>query len=393
MRPGRIVASVRVTATHNHSAPVTGELTGAGWMREGIDSVEPYMAMVTELLAGAAREAATALVPVSVGHGRGVSPLAVNRRVGLPGGGIRVGHAWDGPVDHTVRVARLDDADGHAAATVVHYSAHPTILAGGNRYITAEYPGQVRRVVEAALGGRCLFLQGTPGDIGPVETFVDDLEAAHRLGMMLGHDAAGAALRSSADPHRQRVAESQDPSTWLAFYEYEPPPPTDATVRVVSRTATMPVRPDLGDPAELRRLHASLRAELEDALDRRASAFDIRELRVRTKGASMRAERAEALAGVESYPLEVHGTRIGPLAFIGVPLEPFIELGLAIEARSPFATTFVSGYTNGYRNYLPTEAEFARGGYEVDIASFRPEAAGIFVETAVAVLRELADGV
>jgi hypothetical protein len=389
---GTDAAAVRVTATHNHSAPVTGELTGAGWMREGIGTVEPYMTMVTELVAGAAREARTALAPVSIGQGRGVSPLAVNRRFGLPGGGIRVGHAWDGPVDHTVRVARLDDADGRAVATIAHYSAHPTILAGGNRHITAEYPGEVRRTVEAALGGRCLFLQGTPGDIGPVETFVDDLEAAHRLGRMLGHDAAATALRSSADPHRQRVAENQDPSTWLAFYEYEPAPATDTTVRVLSRIATMPVRPDLGDPAELRRQHASLRAELEDALDRGADAFDIRELRVRTKGASMRAERAEALAGMESYPLEVHGMRIGPLAFIGVPLEPFIELGLAVEARSPFPMTFVSGYTNGYRNYLPTEAEFDRGGYEVDIAAFRPEAAGIFVETAVTVLHELADG-
>jgi neutral ceramidase len=382
--------AVRVTATHNHSAPVTGELTGAGWMREGMASVEPYMTMVTELLAGAAREARSALVPVSVGHGRGASPLAVNRRVSLPGGGIRVGHAWEGPVDHTVRVARLDDAEGRAVATVAHYSAHPTILAGGNRSISAEYPGHVRRVVESALGGRCLFLQGTPGDVGPIETFVDELDAAHRLGSMLGHDAAGAAMRSSADPHRQRVAESQDPSTWLAFYEYEPPPPSDTTVRIASRIAEMPVRPDLGDPAELRRLHADLRAQLEAALDRRADAFEIRELRVRTKGASMRAERAEALAGLAHYPMEVHGTRIGPLAFVGVPLEPFIELGLAIEERSPFPMTFVSGYTNGYRNYLPTEAEFARGGYEVEIAAFRPESASIFVESAVALLRDLA---
>jgi hypothetical protein len=385
------VGHVRVTATHNHSAPVTGELTGAGWMRQGIESVQPYMAMVTEMLAGAAREARNRLAPVTVGHGRGASPLAVNRRVGLPGGGIRVGHAWDGPVDHTVRVARLDAADGNAAATIAHYSAHPTILAGGNRHITAEYPGEVRRVVESALGGRCLFLQGTPGDIGPIETFVDELDAAHRLGAMLGHDAAGAALRSSADPHRQRVAESQDPSTWLAFYEYEPPPASDATVRVVTRTAKMPVRSDLGDPVALRRDHAVLRTQLESALQRGADAFSIRELRVRTKGASMRAERAEALAGQQHYPLEVHGTRVGPLAFVGVPLEPFIELGLAIEARSPFAMTFVSGYTNGYRNYLPTEAEFARGGYEVDIAAFRPEAAGIFVETAVEVLLDLAN--
>ena len=93
----------------------------------------------------------------------------------------------------------------------------------------------------------------------------------------------------------------------------------------------------------------------------------------------------------EHYALEVHGTRIGPLAFVGVPLEPFIELGLAVEARSPFPMTFVSGYTNGYRNYLPTEDEFARGGYEVDIAAFRPDAARIYIDTAADVLSDLSD--
>ena len=382
--------AVRVTATHSHSAPVTGELTGAGWMRDGLDSVEPYMSMVTERLAVAARDAWGRLEPVRVGHARGTSRLAVNRRVGLPGGGIRVGHAWDRPVDHTVRVARLDGTSGDPVATIVHYSAHPTILAGGNRYINPEYPGPVRQVVEAELGGRCLFLQGTPGDIGPVETFVDDVEPYHRLGAMLGHDAASTGLRASADPHQQRVAVSQDPSTWLAFYEYDDPPPQDTTLRVERRIVQMPVRPDIGDALGWRGQQASLLAELEAAIDRRADALEIRELRVRTKGASMRAERAEALADKTHYAMEVHGLRIGPLAFIGVPLEPFIELGLAVEAASTLPMTFVSGYTNGYRNYLPTAAEWARGGYEVDICSFTPEAADLFVRTASEVLRALA---
>lgn len=383
--------AVRVTATHNHSAPVTGELTGAGWMRDGLDSVAPYMATVTEQLAGAAREARHALRPVTIGHGLGSSPLGVNRRVGLPDGRIRVGHAWDGPVDHGVRVARLDAADDDPVATIVHYSAHPTITAGGNRYVHPEYPGPVRQVVERAVGGRCVFLQGTPGDIGPVETFVDELEPYHRLGAMLGHDAAATAIRASADPHRQRVAADQDPSTWLAFYEYAPPPVTDTTLRVERRVLPMPVRADVGDPAELRARHAALQADLWRAVERGASPFEIRELRVQTKGVSMRAERAEALAGMTHFPLEVHGTRIGPLAFIGVPLEPFIELGRAIETASPFAMTFVSGYTNGYRNYLPTAAEWHRGGYEVDISAFGPEAGELFVAAAVDLLRSLVD--
>ncbi len=385
-------AAVRVTATHSHSAPVTGELTGSGWMRDGLDLIDPYMAMVTAQVAGAAREAQLGLRSVQVGHGRGSSPLAVNRRVDLPGGGIRVGHAWDRPVDHTLRIGRLDTPAGDAVATIVHYSAHPTIVAGGNRHIHAEYPGPLRRVVESAVGGRCLFLQGTPGDIGPVETFVDDLEPYHRLGSMIGHDAASAATRSSARPHRQRVAESQDPSTWLAFYEYEPMPPNDTTLRVSRRIVDAPVRREgVGDAGAWRAEQANLRGRLLSAIDRGADPFEIRELRVQTKGASMRAERAEALAGRVTFPLEIHGLRIGPLALIGVPVEPFLGLGLAIEDRSPFPMTMVSGYTNGYRNYLPTIDEWERGGYEVDSCSFEPEVANLFVETAVDLLRELAE--
>lgn len=385
-------AAVRITATHTHSGPVTGEVTGFSWMFDGLDAVAPYVAMVTEQLAGAAREALARLEPVTIGHGTGSSPLAINRRVDMPGGGVRVGHNPSGPVDHRVRVARLDGASGSPVATIVHYSAHPTILAGGNLHVSPDYPGPVREVVERSLGGHCLFLQGTPGDIGPVETFVSELEPYRRLGTMLGHDAAAVASRSTARVTRQQVAPEQGPSSWLALYEYEPTPPGDRTLGVASRIVPFPIRPDLGDPATLRREAGELREELRRALELKADPFEVRELRVRTKGVAMRAERAEALAGLDTYPLELHGVRIGQLAFIGVPLEPFIELGQAIAEASPFEQTFVSGYTNGYRNYLPTVDEWSRRGYEVDICAFRPEAATIFVDAGVAMLRELAGG-
>ena len=265
--------AVRVTATHNHSAPSPGSSRARGWMREGLDAVEPYMAMVTEQLAGAARDGLGALEPVTVGHGTGTSPLAVNRRADMPGGGVRVGHNWDGPVDHSVRVARLDGASGAPVATIVHYSAHPTILAGGNHYVTPEYPGPARRTVEESLGGHCLFLQGTPGDIGTVETFVDELEPYRRLGAMLGHDAAAVASRSTGRLRRQRLAQEHDPSSWLARFEYEPQPPSDETLRVASRIVMMPVRPDLGDPVALRREATARRAELRAAIERRADAL------------------------------------------------------------------------------------------------------------------------
>ena len=172
---------------------------------------------------------------MTIGYGTGTSPLAVNRRADMPGGGVRVAHNWDGPVDHSVRVARLDGDSGAPVATIVHYSAHPTILAGGNHYITPDYPGPARRTVEESLGGHCLFLQGTPGDIGTVETFVDELEPYRRLGTMLGHDAAAVASRSTGRLRRQRLAAEHDPSSWLARFEYEPQPPSDDTLRFASR--------------------------------------------------------------------------------------------------------------------------------------------------------------
>ncbi len=383
------VSHVRVTATHTHAAPVTSEVSGSGWMTEGLEHIDAYMTVATDKIAGAAREARSRLVPVRVGFARGSSPLGVNRRAARPDGGVRLGLNPAGPVDHTVRVVRLDDEADHAVATIVQYSAHPTILAGGNRFVSPDYPGVTRRVVESAVGGRCLFLQGTPGDIGPCETFVDVLEPVDRLGTMLGHDAAGTAMRATARLHRQRPARNQDPSTWLTFHEYEPQPPADGTLRVERRLIEAPVREDLGDPVELRTRTNALLAELRAAQMRGASDFEIRELRVQTKGASFRAERAEAIAGRASFPLEIHGLRIGPVALVGVPVEPFIELGLRIESLSPFPMTLVSGYTNGYRNYLPTAAEWARGGYEIDSSPFRPEAADLYVEAASAVLSAL----
>ncbi|HEU4972859.1 MAG TPA: hypothetical protein VFT35_13135, partial [Gaiellaceae bacterium] len=125
------------------------------------------------------------------------------------------------------------------------------------------------------------------------------------------------------------------------------------------------------------------------ARDAGAPDGELRELTVRTKFARMRAERGEALQGLESYPLLVHGVRLGPVGLVGVPVELFCELGLAIRDASPHATTVVSAYWNGYRNYLPTDAERERGGYEIDISPFAPGADRLVTAAAGRVLEGL----
>jgi hypothetical protein len=105
----------------------------------------------------------------------------------------------------------------------------------------------------------------------------------------------------------------------------------------------------------------------------------------------MRAERGAALRGQDAYPVLFHGVRIGPVALVGVPVELFVEIGCAIRDASPFSTTLVSGYWNGYRNYLPTDEERSRGGYEIDISPYRPGAATLLEAAAGRVLAQLAE--
>ncbi len=385
---GIVPERVAVGTTHSHAAPVTGGITGS-WIRTGRELVAPYVERVVDSLEGATLEALAALRPVRVGSARGTSPLAVNRRMLKPDGKAAVGLNWEGPVDHTLTAVRLDGEDDSPVATLVHYAAHPIILGPDNRFVTPEYPGILKRVVEASLGGRCLFVQGACGDVGPREIFVDDLAVYRRLGAVIGHAAASVAWRASWRSHRQLLRESER-SAWIAMFDYVDDTDPDATLAVAGGVLELPLRDDLGDPDEWSRSAASLEDELYAARGGGASEGEIRELTVRTKFATMRAERGEALRGRSSYTLGVQGVRLGPVALVGVPVELFSQTGRAIRDDSPFATTLVASYWNGYRNYLPTDDERPRGGYEIDISPYRAGSDALVRAAAASTLAALA---
>ena len=64
--------------------------------------------------------------------------------------------------------------------------------------------------------------------------------------------------------------------------------------------------------------------------------------------------------------------RIGDVALVALPGEPFVELGLEIKRRSPAPHTFVVGYANDWVGYLPTQVAWEQGGYEVPSEEEQP---------------------
>jgi hypothetical protein len=379
-------ARVRVTETHNHAGPPPSSWA---WMKEGTAALRRYYEHLPDLAASAALTAVRGLRPARVAAGAGESRVAVNRRERAPDGRMTTGVNFDGVIDPQVFVVRIDGADGRPLAAIVGYTMHPTTMGPTNRYISADWPGHLKRTVEGITGATCLFAQGSTGNVGPgPEGFTDDPRVIQRLGGAVGSEAARVYFGLRIPPARfrhERVWESGAPlGKWMVVPEAEVEP----KVRVVARELRLPLRPQVSLPDAEAQTEAA-RKRLNDLVHRRAPAAEVEAATFVTKRAAMTLARSQAYAGRSELPIELHLLQIGPAVLAGIPAEPFAEIGLAIKSRSPFPHTWFGGYVGGWSGYIPMPEEYPRGGYEVETSPFTPDAAGRVVEGTVAALEDL----
>ena len=72
-----------------------------------------------------------------------------------------------GPVDTSLTCLTFEGANG-CIATVVRCAVHAVMLGSDNRWLSADYPGPLKRAVEARTAAPCIFLQGASGDVNPL---------------------------------------------------------------------------------------------------------------------------------------------------------------------------------------------------------------------------------
>lgn len=82
----------------------------------------------------------------------------------------------------------------------------------------------------------------------------------------------------------------------------------------------------------------------------------------------------------DTFEFPVSGLQIGPVGFIGIPGEPFTQIGMDTKKDSKLALTIVNCLVNGGRGYFPTEDAFAVGGYERSTSRFASNCAEIVTE-------------
>lgn len=362
---------------------------------------------VAERTVQAIREAASKLVPVTVGAGTGYEDrIMENRRLKLTNGReIDVRHAYSmpadedvaavGPVDPEIGVLRLDRADGSVLAVLYHFSCHP-IQGVPSRANTADMTGFASQVIEDNLSNDtvALFMQGCAGDINP--TFYKDVDHprdAEPLGNLLGLSTLKAV---------RKITTRQD-DRFVAIHETMELPRADLSDRIAALEQKLDelVQSLRGTSLNLktfiplivkykvsgefpsyyshRYLHDRQleRDDLEqlDAENRRNMDAYIRNVqtmetitRINTNLALLRKHQARNLeAGKRTITVELVTLRVGDFVLTTFPGELTVPIGLSLKEKSPHPLTFVAGYTNGYIYYCPTAEQLRNvGGAQED---------------------------
>lgn len=351
--------SILIAATHTHTGPCLVESYYSG-------SPDPdWLALLPRLIAGSVRAAIRRLEPVEIAFGTGRAPEVVfNRRFRMQDGSIRtnpgIGNpAIVGPVGPTdpevgVLAVRSTERD-QLLGVLVNFACHLDTT-GGTRF-SADYPAYLSRSLRRLWGEELgfLFFLGPCGDVNHIDVTgrLKGARLSHpeRIGLTL----AGEVLRVIANRT-----------------EYTPTAPLVAAWEEI----VLPYR--LVSEEEL----SWARALLESSQAPGPSVVKPDLLHARKL---LRVAEAQE----PGRTTEIQALRIGEAAIVGVPGEPFVELGLAIKESSPGRPTLVIELANDSTGYLGTEQAYAEGGYEVSASPYAPHAGGILVQKAIALTQRI----
>ncbi len=339
--PGIPGDCVLVSATHTHTGPV---ITGRGRRDAAVGGkagpAGTYNAALPGKVAGAVRRAHAALAPAKAGAVAGrEESIAFNRRFHMKDGSV----GWNpgklnpkivrpaGPIDPEVRAVWFE-AGKTPVAVCVNYAVHLDNV--GGQGISADLPYALSKCLAEARGPELvtLFLNGCCGDINHIDVTWGAPQKGHGNAARMGIILAAEVLRTL--PRAK--------------------PAGDGPIRGRREIVKLPL------------------PEVDDAMRERAKAVAVR-LKEGAKPKPRFLEQVEAfkaldVAARQGKPVEAEIQVIAlgtDIAWVGLPGEVFVELGLSIKHASPFEHTLVVELANGSIGYIPTRRAYAEGNYEV----------------------------
>jgi hypothetical protein len=356
---------VMISATHTHTGP---ELAGRGSRQDILSGDSALSRRYTEELPGkiaeAVRLAERALSPVHLWAARGhEDSIAFNRRYFMKDGTV----GWNpgllnpnivkpaGPIDPEVPVLWFETPAKKAVATYVNYAVHLDNV--GGTQISADLPYTLRKLLGEVKGPDLVsvYTTGTCGDINHINVNWGVPQRGHENAARMGVILAGAVLRTLP---QLRPVEA-------------------GSLGVQSEILKLPL-PRL-EPGDLERA----REVMKRRGDRKAAQPKFLETVFAYKALDVHAQSGKP------SEVEVQVITLGnDLAWVGLPGEIFVELGLEIKKRSLFKHTIIAELANGSIGYVPTRRAYAQGNYEVVSARCAEGSGEMLVEAALRLLNQ-----
>ncbi len=358
--------NVMMSATHSHTGPVlrggsTRNAAQGGEEDVAVKYAEELPWLIAESVKLAAKRLTNAVVSAAIGY---EEHLSFNRRFFMRDGTV----AWNpgkantnivraaGPIDPDVGVLLVQTPDAKGAiVTYVNFAMHPDTV--GGLQISADYPSTLSRLLGEYKGGEMLtiFANGACGNVNHVDVKWQDPQKGHQEATRIGTILAANVL--------QAYKKAQPVSGLLharsEIVKLPLPMISEAEVEEARRVAKIPADTKTPQPQFLERV----------------KAYKVLDVMSRDR---------------EPHEVEVQVIALGDeVAWVSLPGEIFVELGLAIKKASPFRYTFIAELANGSVGYIPNREAYAQGAYEV-VSSRCAEGSGeMLVQSAIHQLKEL----
>ena len=369
--------NVFITATHSHTAPSTFY---PEFFETDKGKIDEYINFLSEKLSEITKSAIEDLKPAQMGYATVKAPdrIAYIRRYRMKDGSTCTCPPIDDPnidhpigeLDQRVNIVRFD-RDGACSVVIMNYGIHADTV--NKDLYCSDWVGWTRKTVEKALDDtKCMCIMGAQGDVGstnvhPIPGDMNDTEISFDnemkspgMARFVGRALAGAILQVY-----DKVA-------------YVTVDGIKTEIKTMSVNMNVPDKKYLPLAQEYKRLYEDGKSHL-----------------IPYTGMELTTVVAEALrmckmadAPKVSY-LDLIGIRIGPIAFIGIPGEPFTDIGVQIKATDGYDMILPCAITNGYEGYFPVKSAFDEGGYEARTSPYKADIAENIINCSKTILSNL----
>ncbi|NMC46621.1 MAG: hypothetical protein GYA52_07275 [Chloroflexi bacterium] len=307
--------AILVSCTHTHSGPDGYCNT---FPRESANINFPLRQNTVEKLVGAAAWAKTSAREAKFSFGRvGVGDICLNRNDPAKAS------------DKELSLLKIESED-ETLALLVNYGCHPTVLGPENLLISADLPGAARKYFHKLFPETVLmFMNGGSGDVSTRFTRrSQDFKELDRFGLLLFSNVIQA-MQTTQPFEVQRVASASS--------QVELPLRDFPSIEIAQEELT------------------AYEQEFNKLKNTPIDRSELRKAETKIQGASAQLKYSKLFRDTKSIRSEIQSFKIGELACVTIPGEPFAGITLDIKAAFPDQPVMVISYANDYMGYFPID--------------------------------------